>query len=465
MEPRQMKVLALLVALALPALPQTVFFGAPQTATVTVNLVATGYTIPSNFVGWSVENQDLIGGYYDGAVQTSFLNLAKLLGTNGIVRIGGITSDTASAPGLPALTQPIANGLATFLAGLGSGWTTIYGLDACDNSAAHALSQATFIINAVGVANVVFQVGNEPPFEVCGFSQGTWTTTFEAYRTSILGTFATAKFAGPDVTNNSTVQSFVNGTTPWVAGLTYITTHFYPYGIGFSPVPDQLTSSVYNNDTITTVNSFAFQSNSVYAGNNKLMMTEGSSRAGCGLQGVTDRLMTSAWYLDLAMSLANDRWAGFQPHNAILTCFGQAHNGYYDPFVLQGDGTFAPSPMFYGMYLFSKVEGQVTATATKTGTANVKSIATIGTGGNANLLMQNNGTTFPVKVTPAQSAAWTTATVLLLSGANCYDASPTLGGQPIQKSGVWTGAASTINNGDSILIPPCGAALVKMGTQ
>ncbi len=450
-------------ALSAQTAPRVVFSGPPQAATLTANLAAPGYTIPANFVGWSVENWDIFGGFYSPA-QTSFVNLAKLLGSNGILRIGGITSDTASNPGLPALTQPIATGIAQFLAALGNGWTMIYGLDACVNDSASALTQAGYLVTAMGVGNVVFQAGNEPPFEVCGFTQGQWTTVFNAYYSAIRAVYPTSKWAAPDVTNNSTVQSFVNGTTPGVSGLTYVSSHWYPYGIGFAPVADQLISSVYLNDTVSTVNSYAFQSNSAFAPN-KLMMTEGNSRAGCGLQGVSDRLMASAWYLNLVIALANDGWLGFQPHNAILTCYGQLHNGYYDPFVLQGDGSFAPSPIFYGMYLFSKIAGQQTVSIAKSGTAYVRSIATIGTGGNANLLVQNNATTFPVKITPAQSTAWATGTVLLLSGTACNDAAPTIGGAVIQEGGVWAGAAYSINSGDTVLIPPCGAALIKMGAQ
>lgn len=439
---------------------QTAYFiGQPQTATLTANLASTSYTIPSNFVGWSVENQDLIGGYY-AATQTSFVNLAKLLGSNGILRIGGITSDTASAPGLPALTQPIATGLAAYLAALGNGWTLIYGLDACDNNATNALTQAGYLITAMGAGNVVFQTGNEPPSEVCGFTQNQWTTVFNAYYTSITGTYATAKFATPDVTNNSTVQSFTNGTTPGVSGSAYITSHWYPYGTGFTPVADQLISQVYNNDTVSTFNSYGFQANSSYA-SGKLVMSETSNRAGCGALGVSNTLMASAWYLNLAIALANDGWPAIMPHNAIMTCYGQAHNGYYNPFVLQADSGFAPSPIFYGMYLMSKIEGQQTVALTKTGTAYVRAIATIGASGNANILVQNNATTFRTTVTPAQSAAWTSATVLLLEGY-CDSTAPILGSQPIQESGVWTGQAFTISNGDSITVSPCGAALINI---
>src|ERR1700679_747746 len=69
----------------------------PTNETVTVNLASTGSAIPANFVCPSAQNQDMIaGGIYTGT-DTSFIGLAKLLGSNGILRMGGTSADQSGS--------------------------------------------------------------------------------------------------------------------------------------------------------------------------------------------------------------------------------------------------------------------------------------------------------------------------------------------------------------------------------
>lgn len=68
-------------------------------------------------------------------------------------------------------------------------------------------------------------------------------------------------------------------------------------------------------------------------------------------------------------------------------------------------------------------------------------------------------------ITPTQINFWTTANVLKIStsdGNNCTSGNPTIGGQPIGKSGLWAGSPSSINNGQSISLQPCEAALIQI---
>ena len=195
----------------------------------------------------------------------------------------------------------------------------------------------------------------------------------------------------------------------------------------------------------------------------ELFITESFKGASGGLVGVSDRLAAAAWYVNEAIVFANIGWSGINTHNANQSI--SIPNDPYDPVVQQVDGNFGPGPIFYGMYLFSKIEGQQTAAVAVGGNANVNAIATKGGNGNANILVVNNDANGPVAVTPAQSSAWTTANVLKLStsdGANCTSANPTVGGQPIGEGGTWTGAPYSIANGASVTLNPCEAALIQI---
>jgi len=113
----------------------------------------------------------------------------------------------------------------------------------------------------------------------------------------------------------------------------------------------------------------------------------------------------------------------------------------------------------------SKLEGQVTATATNTGTGSIVSLATVGQNGNANIVVINQDINTPVTITPAQSSSWTFAKVMVLADAThsgCADTNVTLGGATIGEGGSWSPTWQYVNNGGSFTIGACGAAVIEI---
>lgn len=433
------------------------------------NLSATGYTIPSSFVGLSVETGDLISGMFQGTTGAngSFLSMMRLLGVNGSLRVGGNSSD--SMPSAPALTQPIANNLSSFIASAGAGWKLMYGLDLAINDSAVAATQAGFVATAMGGgANVVFQFGNESIGAYVTKAQ--YITNWNAYYTAVSGAVAGLKVAATDCEDFGDTQSVLASLTPGAAGMTYATQHWYgslngsPYTVTNA---SQMISTVAINSYLNagTGNAAApyvgYNFNSYWANQNgvKQRLTESNNINNLGLLNFSDRMMSATWYLNQAIAFANDGWDGINTHAS----YGIAGVGKYNPIVSKDSGTtYQAAPEFYGLYLFSKLQGQQTIALAIGGNANVVGIATKGGGGNANILAVNNDTSSSSAVTPGQSSAWTAATVLLLSGTDCSDAAPALGGAIIGPGGSWSGSTTSINNGDSIAIPPCGAALIQI---
>jgi hypothetical protein len=428
-----------------------------RNAVVTANLSGSGPTIPANFIGLSGEVGDFTNGYYQGTTGSaaSFINLAKLLGSNGIFRLGGLSSDTSA---LATVNSTQANNIAAFLTQIGGGWSLIYGLcGVCSNSGL-AATQATSLASAMGTANVIFQYTNEPidgsHFTVSAF-QTMWNSYDSAVKTAVSG----AKSAAWDDGNWGQTQTAINGLTGGVSGLSLLTQHWYPYCKNdFStPQPGALISAVY---------SFGFTGNITYAGATAIRVTETNSLCGSGQLGMSDRMMSATWFLNAAMQFAKFGFAGINVHSH----FGwfqtpQGAAGVYNAFVQQADNGFSPGPIFYGMLLFSKIGGQQIIPFAIGGNNNIEVIATKGGNGNANIIAVNNDVFSPVTVTPAQSSAWTTANVLLVKdadGAGCASANPIIGGQAIGESGSWSGTSTSLANGASVAIPPCGAALIQI---
>jgi hypothetical protein len=190
-------------------------------------------------------------------------------------------------------------------------------------------------------------------------------------------------------------------------------------------------------------------------------MSETNSICSRGQAGMSDRMMAAAWFVNTAIILANQGWTGMNIHSVWTGGIGN-----YNPVFIAPDNNFNAMPVFYGMYLFSKIQGQqIAALAFTNSGTNIAGISTKGGNGNANILIVNNDTVNPVSVKPNQSSAWTTANVLLVKdgdGNGCASSSPIVGGAAIGESGSWSGAATSINNGASVSIPPCGAALISI---
>ena len=220
-----MRVIILAVAFLLSCAAQANVIG--RVAQVSANLSGTGYTIPSGFVGLSGEVGDLIAGLYQGPCSGSngsWLGVANLLGSNGVFRLGGNSSDQSS--GAPALTSGIATNLATFMGCMGAGWKLIYGLNLQINNSSTAATQAGLIATAMGGgANVVFQFGNEAIGNYVTKTQ--YETNWNAYYTAVLAAVTGLKVAATDSEDFGDTQVVIAALTPGVSGMTYVTQHWY----------------------------------------------------------------------------------------------------------------------------------------------------------------------------------------------------------------------------------------------
>lgn len=420
-------------------------------ATISVNLSALGPTIPTNFIGLSAENQDLINGYYQGTTghASSFIALVNLLGSHGVLRIGGSTADESTPP---ALTSQIATNLASFVGGLGANWTTIYGLDLFAANSGVAVTQAGYLATALGVTKVTFQMGNEPVTSG-NFTLGSYETAWNSYYTAIIGAVSSARFAAWDDYSLGSTQAVIAALTPGLSGMSYVTQHYYTTNGASATEPQML----------GLLQGMTFSTNIPWAGAVPTRLTETNSMNTRGVAGMSDRLMAATFILNESIELAAGGWNGINVHECY-TLSGAAC--VYNPVIQQPDLNFAPGPIFYGMYLFAQIEGdQIAQSAVSGNGSNVDEIAVAGSGGKAIILVSNNDPYSPVSVTPNESVTWSTASVLLLAASDnlgCTSAQPVLGGQPIGESGVWRGFPSTISNGQAVVIPPCGAALIQI---
>jgi hypothetical protein len=242
--------------------------------------------------------------------------------------------------------------------------------------------------------------------------------------------------------------SWINATIPGSSGVEYVTGHKYTLGcepLNLTPAQVIADATVSSNPGVT-LSEFG-------------IICEG------GQQGITDRFMAATYYLKLAQSAFSAGFSGIFPHN-VLTPYhwadGTFRIAFYNQFLKRWIG-YGPTPMFYGMYLFARLEGQTSISTTTSNLDNLASVtATLGPHGNANILVVNGDTEQGIIVKPQQTYSWSTANFYRLAAPSCTSPNPVLNGHLIGVGGGWTGSAKVLTNGEMVSIPACGAVLIEI---
>ena len=137
--------------------------------------------MPADFVGLSYEVQQLTSPDFFSGANAGLIRAFKALASNGVLRLGGNTSEfawwkpTADSPepehpqireveGEPkaqyyAVTPEAVQNLGAFLNA--TGWTSLYGIGMGTNTAVRAAHEAEFVAKALGPQLQYFQIGNQ----------------------------------------------------------------------------------------------------------------------------------------------------------------------------------------------------------------------------------------------------------------------------------------------------------------
>src|SRR5262249_8658768 len=138
------------------------------TARLSVDYEQAGRTIPPDFTGLSCESAVVAANDFFTADNRTLLRLLRTLGPQGVLRIGGNTSERTlwrtqdtPAPRENFVVTPFAiDRLAGFLRALG--WRLVYGLNLAAGSPEEAAAEAAYVARAAGPQLLAFQIGNEP---------------------------------------------------------------------------------------------------------------------------------------------------------------------------------------------------------------------------------------------------------------------------------------------------------------
>ena len=390
-------------ALASPSLRALAQATATPAVTLTLHPDRPGPRVPANFIGLSYEIEQLSDpGFFSGE-NTGLIEQFRALSPQGVLRLGGNTSDVgwwkptaaSTQPPLPptvvasvepgtkpfqelayAITPEAIHNLRALLDA--TGWTCLYGINLATNTPALGAEQAVFVAETLGPKLQYFQLGNEPDLFQHRFRDKAtwnvdryldeWLAMADAVRARVPG----ASFGLPDTAGDPTWSSRIaerlsamptgtgKGTRPRIAAITH---HYYFGGPPSNP-------KVNIERLLQTDPRVARVAATTRAAARKLgvpyRMSEGNSCYQGGKPGVSDVFAAALWAADYALSLAAFGYSGINLHGGGSKAVGNSLGGrlpgdalvapgepphprpYYTP-IADINGRYTPEPDFFGL--------------------------------------------------------------------------------------------------------------------
>jgi hypothetical protein len=325
-----------------------------------------GNPIAPDFTGLSYETSQLSDPSFfsrDNALLAAF---HRRLGTAGILRIGGNTSEFSVWSPNAAPIQPVAEALGpdtgrqpaprrpvTPLAIRNlrgflelSGWRLIYGLNMGSESAATVAAEAAYVAQVMGDRLVALQLCNEPDLfhknglRPADYDYRQFATEWRRYFRAVRQQVPRVPFAGPDTAgDNAWLVRFADELRHDLAFLTH---HYYAEG---PPTDPSMTIGRLLGPSARLEAEFTAAAATRRQTGLPFRMAETNSCYQGGKPGVSDTFASALWAADLMYRLAQ---AG-----AIGVNFHGGGYGWYAPVAGTRANGFVARPIYYGMLLFA----------------------------------------------------------------------------------------------------------------
>lgn len=234
------------------------------TPEITVHLreIPSPLPVPLDYTGLSYELAQLSDPTFFSANNRDLIAYFKLLSPNGVLRLGGNTSEFCwfkATPSTPAPKLHVPPGtldanwmphqlfeispqaideLAGFLND--TGWRLIYGLNFGNSTPERAAAEAAYVAQKIGTRLEFLQIGNEPDLYTKasngtrppGWNLSEYVNEWSASADAILARVPQARFGGPDVASSSDwIPRFATQLPDRIAPkLVALTGHYYAEG-------------------------------------------------------------------------------------------------------------------------------------------------------------------------------------------------------------------------------------------
>ena len=353
--------------------------------------------IPASYNGFSIETVTLENPSVYHAANRDLVALFRCLTTDGVLRIGGNSSEfcwwkaaaDAQAPQikaagvgrsdnwmpqqLHAITPQAIDNLRGFLDA--TGWSCIYGLNFGTGSPARDAEEAAYVARVLGPKLKYFQIGNEPDLyrtpnnllRPSGWDFPDYLREWLEIARAVIARVPDAKFGGPDVGGAADWVVQFGQQVPKLLGqerLAELTGHYYAEG-----PPDSPSASIQN--LLATDPRIAERMDAIMpvarANGLTFRMAEGNSCYRGGKAGMSNALAGALWGMDYMLDMAARGCVGINLHGGggkeISESLGNKLPGardardleiaklgtFYSPIAGNLELGYHARPIFYGM--------------------------------------------------------------------------------------------------------------------
>jgi hypothetical protein len=444
-----------------------------QPVTVKVDVGRQLGPIPPDFLGLGYEISSAAVAGLLSAGNRTYVQLLRTLSPQGVIRVGGNTSDDSSfspakkavsAPKGTVVTTDALQQLGTFLDA--TNWRLIWGLNLGSTDERQALAEAKAVALAAKSKLLAFEIGNEPDL----FGRGTghrpksyryedYLQEYRRYKAAIRAQLPAAPFAGPDVAS----------ATAWVAqfakdegsDLKLLTHHYYRECASATSTMDKLLRA----DPKLAPALVALQGASSLS-KVPYRICEVNSFCGGGKPGVSDRFGAALWVLGYMFQLAYAGCAGVNMETG-LNQLGFVSS--YSPIGQNENGSFFAAPEYYGMLAFAYgSQGTLVVPDYQTNGANFAVYAVVNKGRGLSVTIVNKESSLDIDASivvpnnfPIQGAR-----VLRLSASALQAGSNvTFGDAGVSPAGTWRPASAEAVDfragRGTLRVPAASAAVLK----
>ncbi len=317
---------------------------------------ARGPQMPADFFGLSYEVEQLEKPAFFSAQNTGLIRQFKAIAANGVLRLGGNTSEFGwwkPAPDAPepdhpqtrvvagepqprfyAVTPQAVRNLADFLDA--TGWTCIYGIGMGTNTPERAAVEAEFAAKTLGARLQYFQLGNEVDLfsshlrDPKTWNVKTYLAEWLAMARAIAARVPEAQFGMPDVASRIDWLTEIAASWPSIANpprVVTLTHHYYFGGPATNPavnIPNLLQPA-----TMAHVQQMANLATAAAAKMGlRVRMTEGNTCYRGGKPGVSDVFAAALWSADYALLLASNSYTGINLHGGTGSSVANSVGGF-----------------------------------------------------------------------------------------------------------------------------------------
>lgn len=354
--------------------------------------------MPVDFTGISVEKMQLTDPSYFSADNTSLVAILRRLSRNGILRIGGNSSEfcwwKTKADQTPPVIKTVGQGRADNwmpqnfyaiepmaverLRGFldACGWRCIWGFNFGTGTPERNAVEANFVAKALGGRLLYFQIGNEPDFyreannmlRPAGWDFPDYLNEWTTMANAISAVVPNARFGGPDVGANSEwiVRFGAEAKKRIGQRLFGLSGHYYASGPPDNP---KVTPEGLMHTSGAVAKRMAEIAPAIAAAGVGYRMTEGNSCYRGGKAGMSNALAAALWGGDYMLDMAAHGATGVNFHcgsgAAIAASLGGKLPGaftdhdreiaklgaFYAPIAGNQSVGFSARPLYYGMML------------------------------------------------------------------------------------------------------------------